>query len=143
MTNLNVLMDDVFAKRMSGGSITDLQKTSLAKFLARIPAPKGRTVDIASADRGRAIFDSPEAGCVSCHNGALLTNNTLVNVGTGGKFKVPSLLGIGARAPFMHDGCATSLLERFTVCGNSNLHGNTANLSTAQIIDLVEYLESL
>jgi len=30
-----------------------------------------------------------------------MTNKSLVNVGTGNLFKVPSLLGVGARAPYM------------------------------------------
>jgi cytochrome c peroxidase len=128
---------------MSGGLPTSNEKTGLAKWLGRIPAPIAASVDTAAAARGKVIFDDPVVACAGCHNGDLLTNNTLVNVGTGGKFKVPSLLAVGARAPFMHDGCAQTLTDRFTVCGNSNLHGNTTGLTTAQIADLVEYLESL
>jgi mono/diheme cytochrome c family protein len=143
MTTLNVLMDDVFAKRMSGGILTENQKAALGPWLNRIPVPAPRTIDQAAAARGQAIFDSAEVGCVSCHNGGLMTNNLLFNVGTGAKFKVPSLLGIGARAPFMHDGCATTLMDRFVTCGNSTLHGNTSALTTEQLKDLVEYLESL
>jgi cytochrome c peroxidase len=89
------------------------------------------------------LFESAELGCVTCHNGALLTNNQRVNVGTSGSFKVPSLRGVGARAPFMHDGCAGTLTERFTKCGNSQLHGKTAQLDAIQIADLVAYLETL
>ena len=50
---------------------------------------------------------------MSCHVGPLMTTKQIVDVGTGGAFKVPSLLGVGARAPFMHDGCATTLMDRF------------------------------
>ena len=90
-----------------------------------------------------SVFHSAEVGCVSCHSGALLSNNVLVDVGTGGKFKVPSLRGIGARAPFMHDGCAKTLTDRFTVCGNSTSHGLTQTMGPEQIADLVAYLETL
>jgi DNA-binding beta-propeller fold protein YncE len=143
MRDLNHLMDDVFANRMSGGFLTQSQKTALGPWLDRIPAPAPRTVDQSAAARGKAIYDDPSVGCLGCHNGALLTNNQLVNVGTGGKFKTPSLLGVGDRAPFMHDGCAQTLMDRFTTCGNSNLHGNTSHLTSSQLADLVEYLESL
>lgn len=143
MTNLNVLMDDVFAVRMSGGFLTENQKAALAPWLGRIPAAAPRSVDAAAVERGKAIFDDPSVGCASCHNGGILSNNQLLNVGTGGKFKVPTLIGVGARPPFMHDGCAQSLMDRFLVCGNSNLHGNTTLLNTTQLTDLVEYLESL
>ena len=57
--------------------------------------------------------------------------------------KVPSLRGIGARAPFMHDGCAKTLTDRFTVCGNSTSHGLTQTLGPTEIADLVAYLETL
>jgi mono/diheme cytochrome c family protein len=147
MRSLDVLMDDVFAVRMGGGEVTPSQKRALATWLGRIPAPApGPVASEAAAARGRAIFESAEAACATCHNGALLTNNLLVDVGTGDRFKVPSLVGIGARAPFMHDGCAPTLTERFTsgaFCGGGDAHGRTSHLTEAQIADLVAYLESL
>jgi mono/diheme cytochrome c family protein len=143
MDTLPTLMDDVFAVRMSGGNLSERQKRSLGPWLDRLPAPSPAVVAADAIERGKQIYQSPEVGCATCHNGPLYTNNLLVDVGTGGNFKVPSLLGIGARAPFMHDGCAKTLTDRFTVCGNSNLHGNTSHLTPAQIADLVAYLESL
>ena len=143
MSSLPTLMDDVFAVRMSGGELSERQKRSLGPWLDRLPPPAPAAVAIEAAERGRQIFESPEVGCAACHNGPLYTNNILVDVGTGGNFKVPSLLGIGARAPFMHDGCAKTLTDRFTVCGNSALHGNTSHLTAAQVADLVAYLETL
>lgn len=141
---LPTLMDDVFAKRMAGGALTERQKRSLGPWLDRVPPPAPSWVSTNDAiDRGREIFESAETGCRTCHNGSILTNNVLADVGTGGTFKVPSLLGVGARSPFMHDGCAKTLTDRFTVCGNSPLHGNTAQLTPAQIADLVAYLEAL
>ncbi|MEO8699032.1 MAG: cytochrome-c peroxidase [Kofleriaceae bacterium] len=141
--SLPVLMDDVFAQRMSGGFLTEREKNALGPWLNRIAAPAPAEVDGAAALRGKDIFESASTGCVSCHNGALMTNNSLVNVGTGGKFKVPSLIGVGNRAPFMHDGCAATLMDRFTTCGNTAAHGITQNLSTEQLGDLVSYLNSL
>jgi hypothetical protein len=143
MSSLPTLMDDVFAVRMAGGTLTERQKRSLGPWLDRLEPPAPINVAVETAERGRAIFESPEVGCVACHNGPLFTNNILVDVGTGGNFKVPSLLGIGARAPFMHDGCAKTLSDRFTNCGNSTLHGNTSHLTAAQVADLVAYLETL
>ncbi|HSK04142.1 MAG TPA: c-type cytochrome, partial [Kofleriaceae bacterium] len=147
MLSLDELMDDVFAVRMGGGDVASHQKRALATWLGRIPAPApGPVASEAAVARGRAIFESSEAACATCHNGALLTNNLLVDVGTGDRFKVPSLVGVGARAPFMHDGCAPTLTERFTLgpaCGGGDAHGRTSHLSGAQIADLVAYLESL
>jgi mono/diheme cytochrome c family protein/DNA-binding beta-propeller fold protein YncE len=144
MNSLPTLMDDVFAVRMAGGALSERQKRSLGPWLNRIPAPApAYTAPFEAIERGKAIFESAATGCVSCHGGALLTNNVLVDVGTGGKFKVPSLRGIGARAPFMHDGCAKTLTDRFTVCGNSTSHGLTQTLGPTEIADLVAYLETL
>ena len=145
MTSLDVLMDNVFVKRMSGGELTAHQKVGLAQFLDRIPAPvPGAVVETAAVARGQTIFQSAQAGCATCHGGELLTNNQLVNVGTGGNFKVPSLLGISDRAPFMHAGCAATLADRFsTTCGGGDAHGRTSHLSPAQLADLIAYLESL
>jgi len=109
-------------------------------FLDRIPATPGGAVDPVAAERGKLLFAS--AGCVGCHNGDLFTNLTLQDVGKGGRFKVPSLLGVGARAPYMHDGSALTLADRFGPAGG-DLHGQTAQLNPAQIADLITYLESL
>jgi cytochrome c553 len=145
MKTLDVLMDDVFSQRMNGGTVTPHQKAGLAQFLDRIPAPApGPVTDESAVARGQAIFQSAQAACATCHNGDLLTNNAVVNVDTGAKFKVPSLIGIGARAPFMHDGCAATLADRFSpACGGGDAHGRTSHLSQTELADLVAYLESL
>jgi cytochrome c peroxidase len=64
-------------------------------------------------------------------------------VGTGGVFQVPSLVGIAYRAPFLHTGCAQTLRDRFAPACGGDQHGQTAQLSDAEIDDLVAYLESL
>jgi mono/diheme cytochrome c family protein len=144
MTTLDKLMDDVFAVRMAAGTPTRSQQLSLGPWLDRIPAPAAPVaLDQAAVDRGRVLFESAELACVTCHNGPQLTNNARVDVGTGGLFKVPALVGIGARAPFMHTGCAQTLADRFTTCGNSELHGRTAHLDPTQVADLVAFLETL
>jgi hypothetical protein len=72
-----------------------------------------------------------------------MTNNQSVDVGTGGVFQVPSLVGVGWRAPFLHTGCAITLFDRFDpACGGST-HGDTRDLGKAQIADMVSYLETL
>lgn len=143
-SSLPVLLDDVFAKRMSGGTLTSGQKAALGPWLNRVPAPQSVVADAAAVERGRQIFESGDVGCVACHSGPLLTNNQRTNVGTGGLFKTPSLVGVGARAPFLHDGCAATLMDRFGVCNaGPGVHGDTSNLSPEQLGDLVQYLESL
>jgi hypothetical protein len=141
--DLPKLMDDVFGLRMNGGVVSHSQKAMLGPWLDRVPAPQAPPVaDTAARDRGKTLFESVEVGCTGCHSGALMTNNTVVDVGKG-KFKVPSLLGVGARPPYMHDGCAATLADRFGSCGGGDLHGHTSQLTQAQIGDLIAYLGSL
>ncbi len=142
MTDLSKLMTEVFVGRMGGQSLADWQIKAVGAWLDTIPAPAAPApLDLAAVERGKTLFMT-SAGCASCHSGAIFTNNLRADVGTGGMFKVPSLLGIGARAPFLHTGCAATLRDRFT-CGGGDLHGLTSQLNEGQIGDLVAYLETL
>jgi cytochrome c peroxidase len=73
-----------------------------------------------------------------------MTNNATVDVGTGHAMQVPSLRGVSWRAPFMHNGCAGTLADRFSAaCGGGDKHGTTSQLTPAQVTDLTTYLQSL
>ncbi|MBX3156490.1 MAG: cytochrome c [Deltaproteobacteria bacterium] len=141
--NLSILMDDVFAVRMGGGPLTVAQKESLGPWLNTIPAPAPFKVNEVAAARGKEIFERADTACTACHNGSIFTNNAMTDVGKGGVFKVPSLLGVGSRPPFMHDGSASTLRERFGPAGGGDSHGRTSHLTEAQISDMIAYLESL
>jgi mono/diheme cytochrome c family protein len=146
-TNFGKLMSDVFVGRMSGPFLPDDQANSLLTWIDAQPRPAHTApADSAAVARGQALFNDPAHGaCASCHAGAKFTNAQTVDVGTGGKFQVPSLVGVGSRGPFMHNGCAKTLDERFTnaACGGGDLHGATAGLTTGQISDLVAFLNSI
>jgi mono/diheme cytochrome c family protein len=144
LADLDQLMTAVFQQRMLGGLVTHSEQVSLGPWLDRIPAPRASITNPDAVARGQALFIAPEQNCVSCHMGESFTNNVLADVATGGQFKVPSLIGLGSRAPYMHDGCATTLRERFSaLCGGGDSHGRTSHLTEAQISDLIAYLESL
>jgi mono/diheme cytochrome c family protein len=143
MTDISKLADAVMTQRMGGPKLASDQKSALASWLYAIPPPAHHpAADAESVARGRALFDSATVGCASCHSGAHFTNSATVDVGTGRAFQVPPLVGVGLRAPYLHDGCAATLTDRFGSCGGSR-HGNTRTLSSSQIADLVAYLESL
>ena len=141
--DLSALMNEVFSFRMGGPFLTQDRMDALGHFVGAIPAFPGVAADAQSIARGKALFEDVQVGCTSCHTGALLTNNQTLDVGTGKAFQVPSLRGLAWRAPYMHDGCARTLAERFGACGGGDRHGNTSRLSQAQIADLVAYLETL
>jgi hypothetical protein len=143
MADLNALVNDVYTRRMSGAPLAGDQMSALQSWVRSIPAPPAPTwVDSSAAQRGLALFNRPDVACSTCHSGPKLTNNATVDVGTGGKFQVPPLVGVGWRTPLLHDGCAASIGDRFGQCG-STTHGSTASLTAQDVTDLTAYLETL
>ncbi|HEY8926347.1 MAG TPA: c-type cytochrome, partial [Polyangia bacterium] len=145
MKTFSQIMSNVFVGRMSGPKLTPEQIDATFTWIDRHPRQAATPAsDPAAAERGRALFQDPKLACASCHTGPSLTNNMTTDVGTGGLFQVPSLRGVGARAPFMHTGCAKTLADRFNpACGGGDKHGVTSGLTSAQIADLVAYMETL
>ncbi len=144
MKDFPTLAQNVFTGRMSGGPLSQDQIDAMATWLdvQRLPslAPPS---DSAAVARGNALFHDNTVGCVNCHSGTRFTNQQLVDVGTGGTFKVPSLHGVAWRAPYLHDGRAVTLRDRFGPNGGADQHGHTSQLSLDQIGDLVAYLQTL
>ena len=107
--------------------------------------PRAAHANPVAVERGRALFNDPTRGaCASCHSGTGFTNNATVDVGTGRAFQVPSLVGIGSRGPFMHNGCAKTLAGRFdAACGGGDRHGRTSGMTSDEINDLISYLQSI
>jgi mono/diheme cytochrome c family protein len=141
--NLNVLVNDVYTVRMSGATLAQSQMGAITSWVQNVsPPPAPSWVDAASAQRGKALFENASIGCATCHSGAKFTNNLTMDVGTGGNFQVPPLVGVGWSTPLMHDGCALTLADRFGACATPQ-HGSTASLSQQNVSDLVAYLETL
>jgi hypothetical protein len=142
MADFTTLMNEVFTRRMGSRAPAALQIQQLARWLdAQPPWPVSLPVDTAAVSRGERLFTDPRVGCSDCHAGPRLTSNRTVDVGTGGAFQVPSLLAVAARAPYLHDGRAATLKERFA--DRSDRHGRTSHLNYGELQDLIAYLESL
>ncbi|HLK38531.1 MAG TPA: cytochrome-c peroxidase [Polyangiaceae bacterium] len=141
--DLTVLVNDVYTRRMSGTALTQPQMSAIQGWVQKVPAPPAPTwVDASAAKRGQAIFNRADVGCATCHSGPKFTNNATVDVQTGGAFQVPPLVGVGWRTPLLHDGCATTIADRFGACATPT-HGSIGSLSQADISDLTAYLETL
>jgi cytochrome c peroxidase len=106
--------------------------------------------------RGEALF--ADLGCAVCHAGPERTDSGAgdrYDVGTitassgsrrGGTLDgldVPTLRGIHATAPYLHDGSAATLAEVLTVFNPSDAHGVTSPLAAGAVDDLVAFLLSL
>jgi len=115
----------------------------LGTFLEQLPdLPPADGLDAAAVTRGEAVFRRDDVACASCHSGPQFTNNQLLDVGTGGRFVTPTLLGVGLRPALFHDGCAKSIVQRFGVCGGT-AHGKPELLSADEQADLIAFLRSL
>lgn len=105
---------------------------------------------------GKKIFI--EAGCGSCHGGPDFTDRAegkFHDVGTiqasSGKrrngtlmgFGTPTLKGVWESAPYLHDGSAKTLHEVLTTKNIDKKHGDLSMYSTAEIDQLVAYLNQI
>jgi YVTN family beta-propeller protein len=101
-----------------------------------------------AAKRGQVVFESAKAGCANCHPAPHFTNAGIYDVGLGTSedkyqgYNPPSLRGVYARAPYLHDGRAATLLEVLTR-DHSPEKVSGARLTEAELADLIEYLRSL
>jgi mono/diheme cytochrome c family protein len=128
---------------MSGARLNGDQMTALTSWAEAIPAPPAPTwVDSSAAAQGKAVFERSDTQCATCHSGSKFTNNATVDVGTGGAFQVPPLVGVGWHTPLMHNGCAATIADRFGTCATPG-HGSTSQLSPSDIADLTAYLQTL
>jgi mono/diheme cytochrome c family protein len=143
MSSFGHLVDDVMTGRMGGFSVSDEYAQALARWIDKQPALILPAIDAAAVARGKLVFASSETKCATCHSGDAFTNNQGADVGTGGVFQVPSLRGLGLRAPYMHDGCAKTIEQRFDPACGGTKHGETAQLTATQIADLSAYLRTL
>jgi mono/diheme cytochrome c family protein len=144
LSSMGALVDEVLVRRMGGAMPDAAGVTALGSWLDAVPStPRSTPVDGDAVARGRAVFERPDTLCASCHSGPRMTNNATVDVGTGAAFQVPTLVGLGGRAPYLHDGCAATVRDRFGRCGGGEQHGHTKQLSDAELDELVAYLESL
>lgn len=154
------LMASTFVSQMGGTPTTHAFNQRLGQWLDHLPAPVPSSSDEALVAEGKVLFEDTTVGCAACHAGPKFTDNLNHHVGTttrGGwrGFQTPGLIGLAHRAPYMHDGCASTLRARFDPravvidedgvrsCGGGDQHGVTSHLSPEQIDALVAYLESL
>lgn len=100
-----------------------------------------------SAQRGMQIFMSGSPGC-SCHLPPLYTDrkqhdlaHATFSLEEYGAFDTPSLYGLWATAPYLHDGVVMSLEELLT--RTDPIHSVADQLTPQQLNDLISFLKSL
>ena len=126
--------------RLAGAGLGKRQLAELVAYLEALPAVRVPTRDPAAVARGKVEF---EHGCAGCHDGPALTDRQLHRFGKEPPLDTPSLVGLAASAPYLHDGSAATLevvlRERATVHGMAE---SSRELGDRAIADLVAYLET-
>jgi len=132
-------------RRLGGGVLGTDDARALDAYLATLERPRAPTPrDGAAVARGRRLFQSGETGCASCHRGSRLADGERHDLADDlDGVDTPSLIGLAGSAPYYHDGSAATL--RALLEGNASVHGmgRTSHLTSAQMSDLVAYLETL
>jgi len=157
--SLEVQCGPRFAKvLMRTDPIPQKELVDLTTFIKSLPPQRvmARSADgklTPSQARGKAIFfatSTPtgkeiphERRCATCHRPPLYSARLSFDVGTGGTFDTPHLLGVADTAPYLHDGRALSLEEIWTTYNTNDLHGVTSYMNKIQLNDLVDYLKTL
>lgn len=151
-------------QRMGGTGLTQAELASLEAFMTtglHAPinphlAPGGLTAQQAE---GKKLFEDPKVACNGCHVDGK-TDGMSHDVGTmsiddftlyakglgksikGLEFDTPSLKGLFASAPYLHDGSAVTLNDVLKLSDAGKM-GSTSHLTAAQKVSLMAYLLTL
>jgi cytochrome c553 len=138
------LVNEVFTRRMGGSPQSCDNIGAVASWVDTVPRVSMQMPAAGDAGHGRQLFNDPSVGCAGCHTPPKYSNNGTYDVGTRGIFQVPRLIGVAQRGPWIHDGCAQTLRDRFDPsCGGGDMHGHTSQLSSGDVDDLVAFLHTL
>jgi mono/diheme cytochrome c family protein len=130
--------------QMGGSGLDAASIADLAAYLGHLRAPMSpeptSPADVALVDLGRQLFS--DAGCVGCHQGSAATDG-LDHVLFGTEpLGTPSLVGLVASAPYLHDGSARTLRALVDLAADEGM-GDADALNDAERDALVAYLRTL
>ena len=142
----------IIVNRMKGAEPSPETLAALAAYVRSLPYPEnpnlkedGSPSDAASAaaKRGYDIF-MVKAGCKTCHEAPSFEKKDVEDVGSGGKFKVPSLRSVSRTAPYFHDGRYQTLEQAIQAMWEYvQKAGTSEKLTDDDLRDLVEYVKTL
>jgi hypothetical protein len=129
-------------QRLRARALTEPETSTLATYITHAKTFLAPRVATPEEERGRAIFESTEAGCQRCHQaGGRKSDGWRHDVGTGGSFETPSLRFVGGTAPYGHDGRYATLRE--LLVKTEGKMGSTRALREPDLLALIAYLRSL
>lgn len=127
--------------RMGGSGVPPEDLAGLATFVEQVRRPLPPTPGPARAlARGERLF--AQAGCGGCHAGDALTDGRAYALFGTGLLDTPTLRGVAATAPYLHDGRAETLREVLEL-SRDGVMGDLSGMSGAELDDLATFLETL
>jgi len=141
--DLDAQVQQSVTSTMQGRKLSPEQITDLVSFLRTLsPPPPVNVADDDARTRGRAVFE--QRRCMRCHQPPAYTSSEIVDVGLTDEsgrsaFNPPSLVGVGQRRTFLHDGRAKSLEEVI----RDLQHQIDNPIADAELADLIAFLRSL
>jgi DNA-binding beta-propeller fold protein YncE len=130
---------------------TDREVEDLVAYLETLPPPvpqpihdwyrgNERSDNQKAYTRGKTVFEG-KAGCIRCHQGESMQDGRIHDVGTGGKFRTPSLRGFNFMGPLLHDGSADHARSIFENPRYGGKHGRYDRLTDQEKRDLFAFLQ--
>lgn len=129
---------------MGGSGLGDEDLQALAAFVndVRLPVPPTPTETDDVLALGERMFRRADVGCAECHNGPQLTDNQSHQLFGRIKAQTPTLRGIAASAPYLHDGRAETLEELLQSSERGKM-GNPELLTFEERQALIAWLKTL
>jgi mono/diheme cytochrome c family protein len=131
--------------RMGGATGDDIDPALYEAIAAYIDTTRDEInaeQDPDAVARGQEVFFQEDTACATCHIPPLYTDNKAHDTYDFEGVMTPSLVGVSATPPYLHDGTAPGLaavLERSLDGGM----GDTSGLDDQQMADLETFLRSL
>ena len=149
-TDLSDAMRTSMLETMQGREPSDDDVNALVAYLEELePRPTTAAPSAEAVARGQTLFESERASCVNCHSGPHYTDGQLHDVGLAThrdlyqEFNTPSLVRVGSRARWLHDGRAKSLEAVLSLDHSPEKVSGQAALTSDELADLVAFLKSL
>jgi len=131
--------------RMGGLNLSSFDYRDIQTFIdwtRPVILPDANYTDPRIAE-GEAIFNREDVGCASCHAPeTAFSNDQRYEMYGLAQVNPPTLLGIAASAPYLHDGRAATLADVLELSRTGEM-GDTSSLSDSQMDALEAYLKSL
>lgn len=124
---------------MGGSGLSPTDLADVDAYLATLRQPDLSGPDT-QAEHGKDLFEG-KAGCAGCHAAPLFTDRSMHGLRVGLMLDTPSLRGLAATPPYLHNGSARTLREVFS--GIDVDHDLRRVLTEAELDALEAYLKTL